>query len=326
MKHCIACNTQYGDDIESCPTDGTTLYSTENQQAPDALIGMLLDKKYRIEKRLGEGGMGVVYLATHIHIESTVAIKVLHKDMVSNPQSVERFRREARAAGRIKHPNAISVMDFGVGENNLVYIVMEYLEGMTLSQRIRKTGRVMPEETVTIMRDVCAALDAAHNKGVIHRDLKPDNIILQKIDGGKDRVKVLDFGIAQLKSLSGVSMELTQQGTVIGTPFYMSPEQCRGEELDKRSDVYSLGIILFEMLTGKLPFQAESAMAVIVKHMTEQPPRLREIQPDIPALFEVVTLRALAKGKAERQGSAAELGLELDNALAKSKLKPGQAP
>lgn len=318
MRHCLTCGTQYGDEVQFCSTDGTALVAVEEPQTAGALIGKVLDKKYKIEKLLGEGGMGVVYQATHIHIESTVAVKVLHKELVSNPQAVERFRREARASGRIHHPHAISVIDFGVAENNIVYIVMEYLEGMTLSKRIRQTGRVSPEETVRIMRDVCAAVDAAHRKGIIHRDLKPDNIMLQRVDG-QETVKVLDFGIAQLKSLTGASMELTQQGTVIGTPFYMSPEQCVGKELDPRSDIYSLGVILFEMLTGRLPFKAESTMAVIIKHTTEAPPRLRQIEPAVPVTLEVVTLRALAKSPAERQASAAALARELENAIAKSK-------
>lgn len=318
MRHCLTCGTQYGDEVQFCSTDGTGLVAVEEPQTAGALIGKILDKKYKIEKLLGEGGMGVVYQATHIHIESTVAIKVLHKELVSNPQAVERFRREARASGRIHHPHAISVIDFGVAENNIVYIVMEYLDGMTLSKRIRQTGRVSPEETVRIMRDVCAAVDAAHRKGVIHRDLKPDNIMLQRVDG-QENVKVLDFGIAQLKSLTGMSLELTQQGTLIGTPFYMSPEQCAGKELDSRSDIYSLGVILFEMLTGRLPFKAESHLAVIIKHTTEAPPRLRQIEPAVPATLEVVTLRALAKSPDERQASAAALARELENAIAKSK-------
>lgn len=324
MKHCLTCGTQYADDVQFCAADGTTLVDIASAPAGDPLLGKLLDKKYKIEKRLGEGGMGVVYQATHIHIESTVAIKILHKELVSNPQNLERFRREARAAGRIHHPHAISVMDFGVADNNLVYIVMEYLEGLTLSQQIRKFGRLSPDETVAIMRDVCSAVDAAHRKGVVHRDLKPDNIMLQKLDG-KDTVKVLDFGIAQLKSQTGQSLNLTQTGTVIGTPLYMSPEQCGGKELDARSDIYSLGVICFEMLTGQLPFNDESVVAVIIKHTTEPPPRLRQFQPDIPPPLEVAVLRALAKKPAERQPTAADLSRELEQALQKSKDK-GAAP
>src|SRR5882724_1361286 len=313
MKVCPSCRQQYPDDVMFCPTDGGTLVE---EGAEDNLIGRLLEGKYRIEKELGRGGMGTVYRATNIAIERTVAIKVLNPELISNQQAVERFRREARAAGRINHPNAIQVMDFGVTTDKIVFLVMEFLEGKSLRDYFRDKRLLSPSETARIMKPVCAAVDAAHRKGIIHRDLKPDNIMLQKIEN-QEVVKVLDFGIAQLKSLGGTqnSQHLTQTGMIVGTPYYMSPEQCHGEELDSRSDVYSLGIILYELLTGKLPFTAPTSVGIILKHTSEKPRPLTEINKSLSAILEGAVLKAIEKDRARRQPSAAELGAELEEAV-----------
>src|SRR5262249_10316438 len=300
-----------------CPFDGQAL--ADAAQA-DPLVNTLLDDKYRLDARVGEGGMGFVYRATHVQMENTVAVKVLHSDLASDQVAVERFRREARAAAQIRHPNAVAVTDFGVTRKaGTAYLVMEFLEGGDLRRKIKREKRLDCAEAIVIMSQTCAALNAAHEKGIIHRDLKPDNIWLLESTNPYAQVKVLDFGIAKLKATAEAS-NLTQKGMIVGTPYYMSPEHCRSEELDPRSDIYSLGIILYEMLTGKVPFEGSSPLQVMYKHNTERPKPLSQLSPDIPPQIEKVVLRALEKRKEDRQGSALELAAELEEALYESGL------
>jgi serine/threonine-protein kinase len=314
------------DELTICPFDGQALTDTAET---DPLVNTLLDDKYRLDARVGEGGMGSVYRATHVQMEHTVAVKVLHSDLASDQVAVERFRREARAAAQIRHPNAVAVTDFGVTKKEgTAYLVMEFLEGGDLRKKIKQEKRLDYTETIVIMSQACAALNAAHEKGIIHRDLKPDNIWLLKSTGPYAQVKVLDFGIAKLKAASEAS-NLTQKGMIVGTPYYMSPEHCRSEELDPRSDIYSLGIILYEMLAGKVPFEGSSPLQVMYKHNTEHPRPLSQIRPEIPPQIESVVMRALEKRKEDRQGSALELAAELEDALYQSGLRvqaPGLKP
>ena len=317
-KKCESCNTTFDRAIQFCPNCGSRLVII------NTILGQTLDGRYRIDSVLGRGGMGVVYRATHIRLDAPCAVKILHSDLVSNQSAIERFRREARAAGRIQHPNAIQVTDFGVVNDNVVYLVMELVTGPTLRDIIKSSGPLEIDRAAVIFTQVCAAVQAAHDSGVIHRDLKPDNIVLQRMTGG-ERVKVLDFGIAKLreKSLPPDSQPLepdsgsfegtlTEAGMLIGTPQYMSPEQCRARKLEPQSDIYSLGVVLFEMLSGELPFTGETPMEVVLKQIKQAPPRVREIRPEIPPSIDEVVARALAKDPKERFASAAEFARELD--------------
>ena len=312
MRVCPSCKRELKDELTICPFDGQAL--AEAAEA-DPLVNTLLDDKYRLDARVGEGGMGSVYRATHVQMEHTVAVKVLHSDLASDQVAVERFRREARAAAQIRHPNAVAVTDFGVTrKEGIAYLVMEFLEGGDLRRKIKQERRLDCSDAIVIMSQACAALNAAHEKGIIHRDLKPDNIWLLESTNPYAQVKVLDFGIAKLKA-SAEASNLTQKGMIVGTPYYMSPEHCRSEELDPRSDIYSLGIILYEMLAGKVPFEGSSPLQVMYKHNTEQPKPLRQIRPEVPEQIERVVLRALEKRKEDRQSSALELAAELEEAL-----------
>jgi serine/threonine protein kinase len=249
------------------PRDKRPEFQASNE---DALRNTIFEGKYRIEERLGEGGMGVVYRATHILMDRPVAIKFLHSDRLNSTLAVERFKQEARAAGRIHHPNATAVLDFGLADN-IFYLVMEYLEGCTLRARMRAKGQLPNKEVSRIISQACEAVEVAHKCNIIHRDLKPDNIFLQQKEG-EEIVKVLDFGIAKLLQSGNQVSELTTEA-FMGTPYYMSPEQFQSDPLTPASDVYSLGIIIFEMLTGRRPFDGDSVFAIGLKHMGEPVPR-----------------------------------------------------
>ena len=327
---CPQCQHVLRDDARFCDGCGLSMISfntpTERVDSaalasilprPDPLLGQVLDSKYELVARLGEGGMGAVYRARRTHIGDEVAVKVLHQSFVADADAVERFRREARAAAMLRHPNVVTIHDFGEarGTDAPAYIVMELAEGTSLRALLRGEGRLAPARAVALMQDVCAGVGAAHRRGIVHRDLKPDNIIILPPDGEgeRERAKVVDFGIAKLRDLAAVPT-LTQAGTLMGTPYYMSPEQCRGDTLDARSDVYSLGAVLYEMLAGAPPFTAANITGVVTKHLTEAP---RPFAPDagIPRALESVCLRALAKDVNVRQPEATTLARELQVAL-----------
>lgn len=284
----------------------------DRSEPSDPFIGKVIDERYRIESKIGVGGMGAVYRATRLLIGDTVAIKILHATQNADSLATERFRREAQAAARLKHQNVVAVYDFGVSSDGLQYLVMDLVEGNSLREIIRKQGPFNSYAASEIVGQVCAALDAAHQQGVIHRDIKPDNILVSSPAGGR-RVKVLDFGIAKLRDLS--TNDLTQTGSVMGTPHYMSPEQCLGEELDSRSDIYSLGIVLYEMLCGVVPFNSPISTAVVVQHVNQPPPSLRARNPNIPPAVEAVVFHALAKRREARPQTAGALARELEAAV-----------
>jgi serine/threonine protein kinase len=289
----------------------------KQNRAGDPLIGHLLDGKYQLVSRLGQGGMGTVYRARRIHIGDEVAVKVLHTRYVAEEEAIERFRREARAAAQLRHPNVVVIYDYGEAPDAgvLGYIVMELVEGKPLGDILEQEGRLKPDRAIALMRQICAGVGAAHKRNIVHRDLKPDNIVVLPADGHDDEtLKVVDFGLAKLRDQLGLDAKsLTQTGMIIGTPNYMSPEQCRGDELDSRADVYSLGAILFEMLAGEKPFSAPSAAAVIVKHLMDPPPALPN-ENELPPALTAVCRRALSKNSSDRQADASELSREIGEA------------
>jgi serine/threonine protein kinase len=283
----------------------------------DPLIGRVLDSKYKLIARLGEGGMGTVYRASRLHIGDEVAVKVLHQQFLRERGGIERFRREARSAALIRHANVVTIHDFSEqgGEGASAYIVMELVRGISLRDLLRQEGRLVPERAVALMRDICAGVGIAHRQGIVHRDLKPDNVIVvpPDVEGEREMAKVLDFGLAKLRDIT-TEFSLTQAGAVMGTPFYMPPEQWRSEALDARADVYSLGAMLYEMLTDSPPFQATSIAGLMEKHLYEAPPAFGPNVKISPAL-ETVYQRALSKNPDHRQADAIVLSRELQTAL-----------
>src|SRR5215475_9527415 len=282
--------------------------------------GRVLGGRYKLEQCIGSGGMGEIYRARRTHIGDTVAVKVLRGDVVEDEKSRQRFYREARAAAMLHHPNAVVIHDFGEDADGTAYIVMELLIGRSLRQVLSQEGTINAARAYGIIRQASAALDAGLRNGIVHRDIKPDNIILLDSNDAADHVKILDFGIAKVldnKTLDTHSLEqrLTNVGSVIGTPHYMSPEQCQGEEADSRSDIYSLGVVLYELLTGVAPFLAKTPTGVAIKHVTEKPRPLREINPSVPEAVDRVVLHALEKDPNARPQTALELARAFENAL-----------
>ncbi|HEY9714768.1 MAG TPA: serine/threonine-protein kinase, partial [Chroococcales cyanobacterium] len=269
MKVCLRCNAHFDDQAEVCPEDSSALISAGD----DPLIGQIVGDRYRVIYAVGKGSMGIVYKAIQESTGREVAIKLLRNFHDTTEETIKRFKREAKTASSLKHPNVVTVIDFGFMEDGQPYIVTEFLGGLSLSQFLREHGPITPAKSRSIIRQVCDAVAEAHRQKIIHRDLKPENIVLQGRDQGGRFVKVVDFGVAKLVDTTGSSGQLTMDGKVCGSPAYMSPEQCRGIDLDYRTDIYALGVVIFETLTGKRPFIADDLMALMFMHVNEAPPK-----------------------------------------------------
>ena len=314
---CEACQHENIDGARFCANCGA-LMPTNTADAADPMIGQLIGGRYRITGVLGEGGMGIVYVGEQ-QMGSTVrkvAIKTLHQHLSKDPSVLARFHRECGTVAQLEHPNTIKFYDFGSTADGTLYIAMEFVAGKPLADVLQQ-GPLSPERVIKIMRQVCGALDEAHMQGIIHRDLKPENIILTDRAGESDFVKVLDFGIAARTESADAQKEakLTQQGMVLGTPPYMSPEQFTGKALDLRSDIYSLGVMSYEMLAGRLPFDADTPWQWATQHMTVQPIPFEVSAPakNIPDVMRKAILRALSKHKEDRQATAREFFAELSD-------------
>src|SRR6478609_4166726 len=287
---------------------------------PDPFIGRdILNGQFQILQKIGSGGMGAVYKASQPEMNRMVGVKILHPKLANRKDLVSRFRREARAMSHLTHPNTVKVFLYGELEDGSLYIVMEFLDGKNMNQTVRSEGALPLERALPVLVQVCGALEEAHRAGIIHRDLKPENIFLCQQGGMKDYPKVLDFGLAKVteREMRPGSLILTQEGMVFGTPEFMSPEQAQGKSLTPGSDIYSLAVILYEVLTGKLPFDAKNPMEFIQLHVTTKPKPINERVPGrtFPPLLWTVLSKALEKKSEDRYQSAAEFAHALQAVL-----------
>jgi tRNA A-37 threonylcarbamoyl transferase component Bud32 len=302
LNVCPVCGGEYGGGLRFCPQDASIL---QPKQRGDEHTGTMIGGRYHVLEKLGEGGMGQVYLAEHVMMRRRCALKMIKPGLTRCVDSVNRFRREANNASRISHPNVAVIYDFGEADGGVLYLAMEYVDGESLAALAARESPLPVARAVEIARQVADALTAAHHIGMVHRDLKPDNILLARDMGGGDQVKVVDFGIA--KGLSGEGQDITRAGFVVGTPRYMSPEQLMGEPVDGRSDLYSLGCILYEVLTGKEPFGCGEGAASLTRRLVEPTPHPRSHRSSISRELNDLVVRALARLPVDRYQTAAEL-------------------
>src|SRR5579871_2751039 len=310
MRTCPQCSTQCDEQHKFCPACGFPIGKVA-VDSDDPLLGRNLPGGYVIIELVGIGGMGRVYRAVQTNLGRTVAVKLIHPHLVGEENAAARFITEARAASRLNHPNSVGIIDFGKSPDGQLYLVMEFLRGRDLARVMYEEGALPVRRVVDVLRQTLAALAEAHSENIIHRDLKPENIILEPVRSGGDFVKVVDFGLAKIRA-DHTQPGITSPGIVCGTPEYMSPEQARGDPLDARSDLYAVGVILFQLLTGHLPFEAESPTQVVLAHLTQPPPNPREIAPErqIPDSLVHVVLKALSKDPADRYQDSAEFSAE----------------
>jgi len=296
-----------------CPRDGSPLAASPQPGAADPLIGRVLGGRYRLVERLGQGGMGTVYRAVHTLMDKPVAVKILRGELAGDSEAVARFHREARSASKLDHDHCIRVTDFGQSDDGLLFLVMELLDGESLGSVARR-GPVPPARAAAIGLAIAEALQHAHEAGIIHRDLKPDNVFLARRAKGRELVKVLDFGLAKLVAEGTLGPAITRDGTVFGTPEYMAPEQAEGEKLDGRTDVYALGVILYQLIVGDVPFRSTNFMALLTKQVSEDPVPPHERRPDLelPAGLEAVVMRCLEKSADDRFATAQDVADALE--------------
>ena len=349
QRRCPKCKTVYSDAARFCPKDGSMLVDVQGSSAAPAspapapktplpggsatavrtpaarpaspvpdrastLSNQILDGRYQVMKKLGEGGMSYVYLAKELSSGSEVAIKVLSPRLASDKSSVERLRREAGLAMRLDHPNVCRIIRLGESEDGLIYLVMPFLHGDLLSDREVKGGPMEVETSIRFLRQVCAGLQHAHELQIVHRDLKPENIMIIGDGDGGERAVVMDFGLAKERRADPSIAKLTATGIILGTPEFMSPEQIRGKALDARSDIYALGIVAFEMFTGKLPFQGRNAQEMMIARLRGNPLSLRQVRAEMPEWLE----RALAKAMETNPDNRYSTALEFAEALTPS--------
>lgn len=314
-NHCPKCERELREGTRFCPYDGTRVGSLP---PADPLLGSLIGDRYRVGRQLGAGGMAKVYLAHQVRMDMEVAFKVLRPDLSTQAPFVGRFAREAHAIARLDHPNVVSVYDFGQGSlpghENFYYIVMEYVPGRVLDEELRRVGAMPPERVAHILSQIATGVASAHLAGIVHRDLKPSNIILRQLGSDEDFVMILDFGLSRSTTPDPKMPKLTAAREIVGTPHYMAPERFKGGDLDHRSDIYALGVIGYELLTGELPFDGPPA-ALVFKHVSEEPePPSARVAGGVHGPLEALVLRCMEKDPAERYQSAEELLVDLGGA------------
>src|SRR5213083_872710 len=343
-RRCPKCGSVYTDaGARFCPKDGSMLVEIQATKpaAPassgsgtgvrtplppgkagldraSTLSNQILDARYQVLKKLGEGGMSYVYLARELSSGQEVAIKVLSPKLATDKSSIERLRREAGLAMRLDHPNVCRILRLGESDGGLIYLVMPFPGGELLSDREARGGPMAPDRGIEILRQVCAGLQHAHDVQIVHRDLTPENIMLVPEDGGRERAEVMDFGLAKERRADPAIAKLTATGIILGTPEFMSPEQIRGKPLDARSDIYALGIVAFEMFTGKLPFQGRNAQEMMIARLRSQPIAIRALRPDIPDPVEKALTKALQTNPDDRFTTALEFGDALTGGASES--------
>src|SRR5213080_49022 len=311
MRECPTCRNCYPDDVTDCPDDRVaTTHSISGEP--------ILDGRYQLEKRLGQGGMGIVFKGRHIFLKTLHAIKVILPDLVGNdPNLATRFRQEALAAAAIRHQNIIAVTDFGVVRGTMPFLVMEFVQGKSLQDIMAEEHAMSPVRAFELMQPICGGIAAAHRQGIVHRDLKPLNVMVCEGLPTTEGVKILDFGLAKIKSGELLGSFIAAQTTgLMGSPFYMAPEQWSDEPPDARADIYSLGVMLFQMLSGEVPFKGSSIPSIMKKHLTQDVPSLASKGVDVPPQIEAVILHAMAKEPKRRTASADQFVDELRAAMA----------
>ena len=340
-RRCTRCGKVYEGDARFCPKDGsplievavagtsgTSIRKAYKPPAPDRLTlsSQVVDDRYEVRRRLGEGGMSYVYEAKDLNTGDIVAIKILSPKLSADKSSVARLRREAGLAMRLEHPNVLRILRLGETEDGLIYLVMPYLDGELLSDMEVKTGPMDAALGVQFLVQMCAGLHHAHELHIVHRDLKPENVMIVDDAGGRKMAVVMDFGLAKENRSDPGMAKLTATGIILGTPEFMSPEQIRGKPLDARSDVYALGILAYEMFTGKLPFQGRNAQEMMIARLRGKPTPIRQVRPDFPAALGVVIMRSLEADPEDRYETTLEFGRAALDALSNADLQDRLTP